>query len=613
MATYQISGPGGAVYQIEGPEGADPSALVGAINGQSTKAPSPNAPQGALGEVALAGRDVGEGVLDTLAAPHDLSTAITNWARPGINRLLGTHLPQVTPFSAGLSNALTSAGAPVASTPGEKLAASAIQGTAGALTGLGAMGLPARAIASLPALRAALAGTTGGTSAGVARQAGVGPVGQFAAGLAGGLMPAGIEGTLAAGSRLADPFTRAGQARIAGNALSQAAENPSAAAQNLLSAQPLVPGSMRTAGEASGDTGLLALEKGIRARNPGPFGTRISEQNAARQAELTNVGGTPADITAAQTARDATTAPMRQAAFTHPNNAVPAPVADVHSTIDSILASPSGARETIAKTMNWARGLIGDNTDPETLYEVRKDLRLAQQGKLQPSSEGAPAASTLAHARGQLGQVINSLDDAIESSAPGYKAYLARYADMSEPIDQMGAIQELQQKASSGLDTATGHPFLSAPSFSRGLASTLDQGRLTPTQTARLNAMREDLQRGSALSSPTVKTPGSDTFQNFMLGRKITGGLTGHVPLIGKYLRGVNDFVDQRVNQELTNAMLNPQHAASLLGRATPTSPFVHAMGIALRNRALPIASAPLPALSSSQSLRARLPGLLAR
>src|SRR6185437_2081697 len=222
------------------------------------------------------------------------------------------------------------------------------------------------------------------------------------------------------------------------------------------------------------------------------------------------------------------------------NNAVPAPVADVHSTIDSILASPSGARETIAKTMNWARGLIGDNTDPETLYEVRKDLRLAQQGKLQPSSEGAPAASTLAHARGQLGQVIDALDNAIESSAPGYKGYLARYAEMSDPIDQMETIQGLQQKASNGLDTATGHPFLSAPAFSRGLASALDRGtmppRLTPDQIERLNAVREDLQRGSALSSPTVKAPGSDTFQNFMLGRNVTGGLVGHIPLIGKYL-----------------------------------------------------------------------------
>src|SRR6185312_9090387 len=136
-----------------------------------------------------------------------------------------------------------------------------------------------------------------------------------------------------------------------------------------------------------------------------------------------------------------------------------------------------------------------------------------------------------------------------------YKAYLARYAEMSDPIEQMEAIQGLQQKASSGLDTATGHPFLSAPIFARGLPSLLDDGRLTPSQTVGLNAVKEDLQRGSALSSPTVKAPGSDTFQNFMLGRNVTGGLVGHIPLIGKYLHGVNDLVDQRVNQELANAM----------------------------------------------------------
>src|SRR6185437_9830135 len=118
-----------------------------------------------------------------------------------------------------------------------------------------------------------------------------------------------------AAAGLVRPLTRSGQEQMAANILARQATNPQTAAVNLANAQDVVPGSLRTSGEASQDPGLLALEKGVRARNPGPFGERISQQNSARQAELTALGGTSADIKAAQAARDTTTAPMRQAAL----------------------------------------------------------------------------------------------------------------------------------------------------------------------------------------------------------------------------------------------------------------------------------------------------------
>lgn len=650
MATYQVSGPGGAVYHVDGPDGADPSALVRAIGGQSgqTSAPTANAPRGVLGEIALAGRDVGEGVFDTLALPGEASDAITNLVNRASNRFLGTHRPMITPFSTKLSDALTQAGAPVATTPGERLASAGVRGTAAALTGVGVLGLGSGALASVPnAVRAGAAGLTSGASSDIAREAGAGPVGQFAASLAGGLTPVAFEGGLGAFSTLARPFTRAGQAQLAANVLRREATNPQAAAANLQNATPLVPGSLRTAGEASGDPGILALEKGIRARNPGPFGSRISAQNAARQTELTAVGGTPADIAAAERTRETATAPMRQAAFVNARTLAPAnpPAAQqsvildqsgtpfvqapsqtaavapsinaVHDTIDDILDSPQGAREAIGKTMRWAKGLIGEHIDPETLYEVRKDLQLAQQDRLQPTGRDAPNASMLGQARGQLGQVIRSLDDAIESAAPGYKAYLARYGELSQPIDQMEAIQSLQQKASSGLDTATGHPFLSAPQFARQLSTTLDRAngsiplRLTPDQVQRLQAVREDLQRGNALSRPTVKTPGSDTFQNFMTGRRLGGGLVGHVPVVGKYLRGINDFVDQRVNEQLTDAMLDPQLAARLTRLGVPPQTVRAALAGTMRTRALPYAAGPLAALPTPAMKQPAFPGAI--
>ena len=117
----------------------------------------------------------------------------------------------------------------------------------------------------------------------------------------------------------------------------------------------IVPGSARTAGEASGDIGLLALEKGVRNQNPVPFGERISQQNSARQAQLSGMGGTAQDVLEAQSARDAATAPMREAALGNPiGGTIGAPTSLVHDTIDRILASPAGARQSVAQTLDWA-------------------------------------------------------------------------------------------------------------------------------------------------------------------------------------------------------------------------------------------------------------------
>lgn len=890
LATYEVSGPGGAVYRVQGPAGANPAEILGAMGAHASSAAAAPTGGGLLNDLALAGRDVGEGVLDTFAAPHDLGIALQNGMRSLSNRVLGTHLAPQPTFSGQLSRALTFLGAPVPKTPEQQLAASAIKGATGALTGGAALGIGGIA----NTVRAMLSGATGGTSADLAREGGAGPTGQFIAGLAGGLAPAALEGTIPTVRALARPFTRAGQTQLAANTLVREATDPAQAATNLENARTIVPGSMRTSGEASGDTGLLALEKGIRARNPGAFGERISQQNAARQAELAALGGTPADIAAAEALRENETAPMREAAFAaargrpmtlyrgqmiggtpgytqggaiwttpdralaqnyadttlagpgevqtlhvtlrkpfeftperagvlaryiegpnaatadlqstaqwleneglshldadarqrllddgydsvivhkeggvrdgsppsvvllkspeelrtstlgaqqqnaetasgaaalpkrnyatsdasqdsilqwlakHPrgidsteaqaqgldpsqfgtsdamvgikrafrrggmsfdqaaealhqagypvsdelgynpnvlldaidselrgnpvyslgntrrfaeleqqmgdqNPAVQstgaqstqplpgrAPIKQVHDVIDQLLASPAGARESIGKTLRWAKGLIGENDDPETLYEVRKDLALAQRDQLQPGGRDAPNATMLAQARGQLGKVISSLDDAIESAAPGYKDYLGRYSELSEPVDQMQAIQNLQKRTSNGLDTATGEPFLSGPQFARQLRSTLERAdgpfspRLTPEQTQRLEAVREDLQRAGAVGNPTVRTPGSDTFQNFMTGQRTASGLVPHVPFLSKFLAPASKWVDSRVNAQLSDAMLDPQRAAQLLRQGTLPLPVRLALARGLGRAALPATAGPLAAL----------------
>jgi hypothetical protein len=401
------------------------------------------------------------------------------------------------------------------------------------------------------------------------------------------------------------PMTKTGQESIAANIMANQADDPVAAAARLNAAQPIVPGSMRTTGEASGDIGLLALEKGVRGKSPAPFGQRLSEQNAARQAELAALGGKPADVTAAMKARDATTGPMRDAAL-GPAGAKTAATDPVHAKIDSILASPVGKRETVSSSLGWAKKLIGDETDPVALYEIRKDIQLAQRGKLQPSSPTAPNASTLALARGELGDVVKSLDDAIESVAPGFKAYLQRYSDMSKPIDQMKVIQEIRRRAElTSADISTGQNFIGNAPFARALDAAVQKKgvTLTPDQAQRLEAIRTDLQYGQAINGPLVKAPGSDTFQNLSIAQVIgTGSTTAHPAL--RLLTKPLDWLyriggtDDSINAILTDAMLDPKLAATMLQKATPKS--VQSFSEALRIRSLQSGTA--AALGSSQS-----------
>lgn len=529
-------------------------------------------------EVALGSRSVAEGIAGALATPHDLGIMLQNLIAHGVNRLAGTNIPDKKTFAQELSDVLNESGAPQPQTTAERYGSAALRGASGAVAGGGVLNA---AGAALSPVRAAIAGVTGATSQEAARQAGAGPVGQFAAGLAGGFAPAALESTATGAGRIATsvvrPLTNAGQQDMAAQVLQSNASDPTAAAANLNQAAPIVAGSARTTGEASQDVGLLALEKGVRGRNTAAFGERLSEQNAARQAALANAAGTPADIAVAQQARTAATTPMRDQAL---NSGGTADVAPVHQTIDAILESPAGKRESVNSAVSWAKQQIGDNTDPASLYEIRKDLQLAQRGKLQPSSQNAPNASTLAQARGQLGQVVDSLDDAIEAAAPGYKAYLQRYSDMSKPIDQMKVIQEIQRRSQlTQADVTTGQNFLGAGKFSQALDAAIQKNgnTLTPEQTQQLNAIRTDLQYGQAINSPLVKAPGSDTFQNLSIAQVIGAGsnpATAAMKALGKPLQWLYKAAgsDSKVNEILANAMLDPKVASTLLTRATPST-----------------------------------------
>jgi len=582
--------------------------------------------------VALGGRAVGEGVVGALGSlaentPFNMITRILTGRTPqqlGIgatNAMLGTHLSAPGSYGEVLSNFLTRFGAPSPQTPGEQLVSAGLRGASGAL----ALGGVAGGLSVPNAIRTGISGTTGAVSSEFARQQGAGLGGQLVAGLAGGMAPAAAEGIGRLGARavtdIVAPYTQSGRENIAGGILQRQASDPQAAAANLRAAQDIVPGSARTTGEASQDLGLLALEKGLRSRSTADFGQRLSEQNAARQAQLQGLAGTDADVLAAQTARDAQTGVMRETAL---GSGGQADISPVLQHIDDTLAGPIGKRDVPSQALTWLRGKLHDEagnpeTDPANLYAVRQDVNDAIAGKL------GGEQSKFRLAQGQLIQARSALDDSIESAAPGFKAYLQRYSELSRPIDQRLAIQEIERRANlPTVDIKTGQPFLGSSAFTRALDAAQQDTALSPQQSQSLRAIQTDLQLGQAINSPLVRAPGSDTYQNLSIAQVIGGGgfLHAHGPLalLTKPLSWLFKLgPETRTTETLTQAMLDPKFAADLLQRATPArvnafserlraatlgtagglNPFTPSTGIP--NQSLP--SAPIP-------LDTGLPGL---
>lgn len=556
----QLNGQSSARQEITDP------AILSQLNGEQQSPPSSGF-DNFLRQTALQGRAAAQGVVGALTLPQTLMTGAQNLIPWSANKLLGTNYPLRSTPAQAFSQGLTLAGAPVPQSSGEQLASAATSGVTGALSGAGVAGMAGGA-----ALRAGASGLTGGLSQESARQIGLPPWMQFGAGILGGQIPAATESFGRTFGDLIAPVTAGGQARAAGTLLNAQASNPGQAMQNLDASSPIVADSMPTMGSASQDIGLLSVEKAMRGKNPAPFGERLGDQNTARQAELSTMAGTPADIAAAAASRDAQTSATREAAFA---NASPADVTPVLAKINSVLAGPVGKRDIASQALTWLKGKLVDadgnpETDAQNLYAVRQDINDAIAGKLGGDQ------SKFRLAQGQLLQARGDLDNAIETAAPGFKGYLSQYAALSKPINRMESLQDLQQSSNlTAADVKTGQYFMSPAGFSRGLDKLKGDpfSGVQDEHLTRLEALRRDLQNSQAIASPSLRAIGSDTFQNLSLSQSLGSGML--TKPIAKVLEVPYRLAgaDSGVNEQLMGAMLDPKRAAALMRAAAVARP----------------------------------------
>ena len=412
-----------------------------------------------------------------------------------------------------------------------------------------------------------------------------------ATGLAlGALVPAAGR-TFGVAKTLVDPFFQYGKENLAGSVLNRFATNPSAAMQRLLAGGgEIVPGSRPMTSGMARDPGLAGLQTPIRSAldTENLMAARASEQNAARVALLDRMafGSAPKAIQRAQqdlpgpaldyatAKRAAVTGPMRQEAFDFGGAA---DAKGVLGQIDALIANPDNKQKTVQLALKDFRSQILDAADSETglidpraLYAIRKDIGLAQAGKL--SGE----RSDYRHASSVLTDLKTTLDDTIETAAPGYREYMDQFRKMSIPINQMEGLQAVRKQAELSVpDVATGLPVLSQAGFKKALASRADElARLSPSQRANVNAIMEDLNRAAAPTAPGVMPPGSSSIKNLSVAN-IIGNMFGEstaansmVQTVVQPINWIYKMPEGDVQRLLVDAMLDPQLAGRLMQKA---------------------------------------------
>lgn len=522
------------------------------------------------------------------------------------NLATGSTLPTMTQ---AVPRTLSAMGFPEPATPQERVVqdiSTAGYGVGGAAN-LAREALPAattmtaqeflKMLATNPRAQAAAA-TASSAAAGSLREGGAPPSLQTGGALMAGMFAPGgpslstTQRALAAPVSMVQPFTQAGRETIVGGLLNRLATDPTRAQLNLSRAEPLVPNVQPTTAATAFDPGLASAETAIRALDQsGAFPSRLSANQQALLDAFRKLSGKPGSVAAAEIKRTDVTKPLREQAFA---NVTVDPVTFqtgiklvVNQAIDNVMKSPVGVRQDVETAMKFATDRVARARSPMELYEIRKDLAAAAQGKYNQENPSLRLAS------GQLKQVIAAVDDVIDAAAPGFKDYMSKYSKMSGPIDQMKVLQEIERRVTTGQpNLMTGEPVLAAGSLRRQLANKVEELDLklsVPAQ-RRLDNIIDEINRGMAATAPGVKPPGSDTFKNMSMGNLI-GRVFSESMATNTTLRTMTrplDFLyklpDEQIQQLLVQAMLDPKIAAMMMAKANITK--VEPLAKSLRDKA---------------------------
>jgi hypothetical protein len=331
----------------------------------------------------------------------------------------------------------------------------------------------------------------------------------------------------------------------------------------------IVPGSRPTAAQQASPLGLTkfsAMGEASAKAKPSEYLARANEAEAARLASLRTVGGTPADRTAAITARKTATDPLYAAAETQKFRADPKlmQLAD-----DPYIkqAMPDAAR------LSASQGVTFDSNPTRYIHNVKISL----DKMLTKTGETALASTE----RAQVAKVKTQLVNWLESKAPEYGAARTTFAEKSKPINQMEVGQYLEGKLTAPLEGGAERAgaFATAVRDAPGTLKRATTGEarykeltdvLTPEQAGVVNAIRDDLnrvqttktqaQRGASAAPRISQLASQIGDAPAVLNRVVTIANTIFNRLQGQ--------IDRKLAIEIATEMLDPKVAAAAIEKA---------------------------------------------
>jgi len=604
MPIAKFEMPDGRIGRFEVPEGTTPEQAQKLMEGYFAEPKERTTGEEVTRQLGLTARAGATGAAGLPLIAGDALNTLINLISGGVGKVTGAEIPKLQMPSQVLQRGMTQVGLPEAETKGEKVIqdiTSAISGVAapaalvqrGLAAGQKAIAQPSVAekffVENLPLQMSAAVGGAGASAAG-REYADVGAGGQLGLAMLGGMVAPGTATTAipAVGRAIREtvrPFTEAGREVITGNVLRQLANQPENIIRRMEEFKPEVPGYKPTTAQASRDVGLISAETPIRALDvTGKFAAQASEANKARMAILDRLAKDQDAIKVAVSNRETATAPMRESAFaastTTPEQFQSAITLVVNDTINNILKTPAGKRDTVISAMEDTRNMVRRANNPAELYEIRKDLRAAEQGLLDRVDRGGASANAFKAARNELNKVISSVDDVIDSAAPGYKEYLKVYAQRSKNIEKVEAAQGFRAKVLSTIPDPinVGQYMVSQPNFTRAIRAAGQDTNMSQMQVKILERVGRDLDSG--VLNRSGKVPGSDTFKNLstanviggIIGKQMFGEVPAAANKVVAPLNWLYNGTDDQIRELLVDSMLDPKLAARLMSKASTTN-----------------------------------------
>jgi hypothetical protein len=421
----------------------------------------------------------------------------------------------------------------------------------------------------------------------------------------GGLAPPVVSGIAKAGGwagrslySLAQPFTAAGQERLAGSIINKFAKDGPTALDNA----ERVIGSQPTLAEATGNAGIARLQSNVSELAPNRFKARLTENSAARSNAFDDMAGDAGRLEFFKASRDAAADDLygRAAQADIGANMTPA----IKNQVKQLLQRPSMQRAA-KQAEEWAAERGEAVTEAGSMRGMH-DMKKAIDDEISVAVRAGKAsqAKTLIETKDKLLGVMEKL-------SPAYKEAKATFAEMSKPVNQMEVLQGLKvtnaegkmtlgnvQRAIDGLEKAMAAPGARAAKS------------VTSEQLGTLHAIRDDLLRQGNLSAG--KAAGSNTLQNIATDNAISTMLPGKIgEVVGGKAGGVAGQLgrlmysgpNEAVRNRLVDMMLDPTVAKRAMDAAS--RPILDGRRAAvlqdLANQAAPAVYRTAPVLSSDR------------